>query len=302
MDYETLPLISLYRASDVLWRRHAALEHSLFAKTCDLFNLDTTVTRVRPDQYLFRRRSPDQQQGPSRALQGNLPELRRRERSDCLLVTLSLAGPIKVIFCVYGVVLPILDNTYLHYVLDEWFRKQYGRTAQGMFIYAVMGVILSVRFNMAKIHSALLQALTQRLACFGLEVAEKKSQIMEFSHCKEKAKTKFDFLGFEFRWGVNRWGKPILKRRTSQSKLRASLANFKEWFQKHSGLPKKFLFAKLNRKLLGYYNYFGVTGNFQSLNSFVYQVKDCFSSGLMSAVSAKATTGKGAKNWSRVLK
>jgi hypothetical protein len=44
VDYETLPLISLYRASDVLWKRHAALEHSLFAKTCDLFNLDTTVT------------------------------------------------------------------------------------------------------------------------------------------------------------------------------------------------------------------------------------------------------------------
>ena len=38
------------------------------------------------------------------------------------------------------------------------------------------------------------------------------------------------------------------------------------------GLPKKILFAKLNRKLLGYYNYYGVTGNSQSLNSFVYQV------------------------------
>jgi hypothetical protein len=44
VDYETLPLMSLYRASDVLWKRHAALEHSLFAKTCDWFNLDTTVT------------------------------------------------------------------------------------------------------------------------------------------------------------------------------------------------------------------------------------------------------------------
>ena len=44
VDYETLTLISLYRASDVLWKRHAALEHALFAKTCDLFNLDTTVT------------------------------------------------------------------------------------------------------------------------------------------------------------------------------------------------------------------------------------------------------------------
>ena len=39
-------------------------------------------------------------------------------------------------------------------------------------------------------------------------------------------------------------------------------------------LPKKILFAKLNRKLVGYYNYYGVTGNFKSLNSFVYQVTE----------------------------
>jgi len=49
---------------------------------------------------------------------------------------------------------------------------------------------------------------------------------MAFSHCKAKTKTKFDFLVFEFRWGVNRWGKPILKRRTSRDKLRASIVKF----------------------------------------------------------------------------
>ena len=51
-----------------------------------------------------------------------------------------------------------------------------------------------------------------------------------------------------------------------------AISNLKAWFQKHSGLPKKILFDTLNRKLLGYYNYYGVTGNSQSLNSFVYQV------------------------------
>ena len=104
-------------------------------------------------------------------------------------------------------------------------------------------------------------------------MAEEKTRIMVFSHVKARVKAKFDFLGFEFRWCVNRWGKPTMKRRTSRSKLSASIANFKAWFQKHGSLPKKILFAKLNRKLVGYYNYYGVTGNFQSLNSFVYQVK-----------------------------
>ena len=87
-----------------------------------------------------------------------------------------------------------------------------------------------------------------------------------------RVKTKFDFLGFEFRWGVNRWGKPILKRRTSREKLQVSLAKFKVWFKKYSGIPKKILFMKLNRKLQGYYNYYGIRGNYKSLNSFFYRI------------------------------
>jgi hypothetical protein len=48
------------------------------------------------------------------------------------------------------------------------------------------------------------KAFIERLARFGLEVAKDKTRIKEFSHCKAKLKTKFDFLEFEFRWGVKR--------------------------------------------------------------------------------------------------
>jgi RNA-directed DNA polymerase len=170
-----------------------------------------------------------------------------------------------------GIVSPILANIYLHYVLDVWFEETVRMHCTGHvylcryaddFVCAFQSGIDAQRF---------FKALIQRLASFGLEVAEDKTRIIEFSHCKVRVKTKFDFLGFEFRWCVNRWGRPTLKRRTSRDKLRASLVNFKIWFRKHSGLPKKILFAKLNRKLIGYYNYFGVTGNFQSLSNFVYQ-------------------------------
>ena len=33
------------------------------------------------------------------------------------------------------------------------------------------------------------------------------------------------------------------------------------------------MLAKLNRKLIGYFNYYGVTGNIRSLSSFFNQVK-----------------------------
>lgn len=101
---------------------------------------------------------------------------------------------------------------------------------------------------------------------------------MVFSRLKIRAKTSFNFLGFEFRWGLSRRKQnrktriPIIKRRTSRKKMRASLANFKVWLKKHCRLPKKILFALLNRKLRGYYNDYGIIGNYKSLSTFVYHV------------------------------
>jgi transposase len=82
VDYETLPLISLYRASDVLWKRHAAIEHSQFAKTCDLFNLDTTITLYDLTNTYFE----GEVQNNGKAHRGRSKE----KRSDCPLVTLGL--------------------------------------------------------------------------------------------------------------------------------------------------------------------------------------------------------------------
>lgn len=171
-----------------------------------------------------------------------------------------------------GIVSPILANIYLHYVLDKWFEETVRTHCKGHVYLCRYADDFVCAFQCPKDAERFYKALIQRLARFGLEAAEDKTQIMVFSHVKAKVKTKFEFLGFEFRWGVSYWGKSLLKRRTSRIKLRASIANFKIWFRKYSGLPRKILFARLNRKLVGYYNYYGVTGNSQSLSSFVYQV------------------------------
>lgn len=44
VDYETMSLMSLYRASDVLWKHHTVIEQCLFERVSDLFGLSTTVT------------------------------------------------------------------------------------------------------------------------------------------------------------------------------------------------------------------------------------------------------------------
>jgi group II intron reverse transcriptase/maturase len=175
-----------------------------------------------------------------------------------------------------GVVSAILANIYLHHVMDVWFEETVRKHCVGQVYYCRYCDDFVCVFQHAKDAKRFYEALSKRLACYGLQVAEDKTRIIEFSHCRARAKTKFDFLGFEFRWGVNRWRKPTLKRRTSRDKLQASLAKFKVWFRKYSGLPKKILFFKLNRKLLGYYNFYGIRGNYKSLNSFVYRVRQLF--------------------------
>ena len=117
------------------------------------------------------------------------------------------------------------------------------------------------------------RVLGDRLGKFGLEVAAEKTNLIRFSPLNWKASGTFEFLGFEFRWGLGRWRKPVIKRRTARKKYRAALANFQEWCHENCRLPKKTLFAKLNSKLRGYYNYYGIRGNFDSLHDFFYQAK-----------------------------
>jgi len=59
------------------------------------------------------------------------------------------------------------------------------------------------------------QALGKRLGKFGLELSVEKTRVIPFSKEITLGKTSFDLLGFEFRWGKDRMGKPHVKRRMS---------------------------------------------------------------------------------------
>ena len=110
--------------------------------------------------------------------------------------------------------------------------------------------------------------LGQRLEKFGLELSGAKTRIIPFSRHRQAGKTSFEFLGFEFRWGKDRKGKDHLKRRTARKKLRSALKRFTAWGKenRHHRLPE--LFKRLNAKLRGYYNDYGVHGNAASLKEF----------------------------------
>ena len=172
-----------------------------------------------------------------------------------------------------GIISPILANVYLHYVLDVWFQKVVIPHCTGQAFLIRFADDFVCAFEKLEDAQRFYAVLGKRLEKFGLELSAEKTRIKAFSRNIQPGKTSFDFLGFEFRWGKDRKGKPHVGRRTSRKNLRNSLKRFKEWCQGSRSLRLPELFKLLNAKLRGHYNYYGVNGNFLSLEQFFYRVK-----------------------------
>jgi hypothetical protein len=143
------------------------------------------------------------------------------------------------------------------------------------------------------------EELGKRLAKFGLELAQEKTRIISFTRFRKHEKTSFEFLGFEYRWGVSHKGKDIIKRRTTRKKLKKSLTNFTDWSKKSRNKRLLRLFQELNCKLRGYYNYYGVIGNMKSLDEFFNQAMKILYKWLNRRSQRKSFTWK---EFKRVLK
>jgi len=81
-DFETMPLMSLYRASDLLVKHRQTIETKLFSRINELFSLSATVTLYDLTNTYFE----GSLAGNAKAKHGHSKE----KRSDCPLVTLGL--------------------------------------------------------------------------------------------------------------------------------------------------------------------------------------------------------------------
>jgi RNA-directed DNA polymerase len=170
-----------------------------------------------------------------------------------------------------GIVSPILANVYLHYVLDLWFHQVVKKHCRGEACLIRYADDFVCAFQYQEDAERFYRVLGKRLGKFGLEVAAEKTRVIPFHRDPPSGKSRFDFLGFEFYWGKDRGGRPHLKRRTSRKKLRASLNRFAAWCRENRNLRLMMLFRRLNAKLRGYFNYYGVVGNYASLKQFFWQ-------------------------------
>ena len=172
-----------------------------------------------------------------------------------------------------GVVSAVLANIYLHYALDLWFEKVVKPRCNGDVMLMRFADDFVCCFQYRDDERLFFKVLGKRLGKFELELSADKTQVIRFTRFETENNNSFTFLGFEFRWGLSRAGKPLVTMRTSKQKFKAALTAILSWIKKdRSRLGTGALLAKLKQKLQGHWNYYGVSGNYEMLNKFHRQV------------------------------
>ncbi|EGO61864.1 RNA-directed DNA polymerase (Reverse transcriptase), partial [Acetonema longum DSM 6540] len=81
----------------------------------------------------------------------------------------------------------------------------------------------------------------------------------------------FDFLGFTHYCSKSQKGYFRVKRKTSKKKMRLRLAEMNVWIKENRHLPISTMFATLNLKLQGHYQYYGITDNSPSIHIYYFR-------------------------------
>ena len=174
-----------------------------------------------------------------------------------------------------GVVSPVLAHVYLHYALDLWFAKVVKPHCRGEALLCRYADDWVCAFRYQDDAERFYRVLPKRLEKFNLQVAPEKTHLLRFSRFHPSRRRGFTFLGFEFTWTPDRQGVPRVTRRTARKKLQAACQRITEWIKQHRHLPGREFFQRLNARLRGHYNYYGVRGNSRALHRFFNWAMDC---------------------------
>lgn len=176
---------------------------------------------------------------------------------------------------------PLLSNIYLHYVLDLWFSRRVSRQSRGEAYYFRFADDFLACFQYRDDAESFQRRLADRLEGFNLELAEEKTNCIEFGrYAREDAYKRgekpeeFTFLGFTHYCGKTKEGYFKVKRRTSRKKLGQSLRSFTDWAKKaHHVLRKGEMLRQARARVIGYLNYYAITDNLERCSFYVYRTE-----------------------------
>src|SRR5271170_1418766 len=171
---------------------------------------------------------------------------------------------------------PILANIYLHYVFDLWvdvWRKKYARGEVVVIRYADDTIL---GFQHQADADRFLENLRARLRKFGLELHPDKTRLVEFGRYAEQNRERrregkpetFDFLGFTHISGKNGKGHYTVRRMTVRKRMRKKLQEIKQQLCRRMHDPVPQTGGWLRSVLQGYFNYYAVPGNLNTLGLF----------------------------------
>ena len=175
---------------------------------------------------------------------------------------------------------PIIANIYMHYGLALWFDKVYKKECRGECGLVIYADDFVATFQYKEEAQRFLKAVEERFASMGLELEPTKTRLMEFgrfaeTNRKSKGQGKpetFDFLGFTHHCSKsNKTGKFRVKRKTVAKKFRLKIKEMNMWLKSNRHLRLKDLFLKLNQKLRGHFQYYGITDNSPSIGRFAQE-------------------------------
>lgn len=167
---------------------------------------------------------------------------------------------------------PLLGNVYLHHVLDLWLEQEVRPRLRGRMRLVRYADDFVIGFEREDDARRVMAVLGKRFERFGLKLHPDKTRLFQFARPRDrdeggKGPTTFDFLGFTVYWRRSRWGGWALGLRTRKARMQRAIASIDDWCRRHRHEPVKAQHAALKRKLDGHFNYFGVSGNSQSLQA-----------------------------------
>ncbi len=195
-----------------------------------------------------------------------------------------------------GVISPLLSNIYLHYVLEVWFKEQVQPLLKGSSFIIRFADDFLMGFTHEEDAGRVMSVLPKRLAKYGLILHPEKTHLIKLDDEQEEGGKTFDFLGFTHYMSSSLKGNRVLKRKTSKKKLKVALVKMNQWIRTNRHKTVGWLIDKLNVRLRGHYNYYGITFNSRQIRVYYHKVKRMLHKWL------NRRGGKTAWNWARYAK
>jgi group II intron reverse transcriptase/maturase len=176
-----------------------------------------------------------------------------------------------------GLVSPVLSNIYLHYVLDLWFEERFARRCAGKAYLIRYADDYVACFEHEADARAFLEAMSERLAQFDLEVEPSKTALLAFGstmlgrkRVEYEGPRTFSFLGLTHYVGRSRRGRFVVGRKSDGKRVRKKLTALNARLRALRTQGGNAMVAFLARHLRGHIQYYGVSGNSRWVASYIH--------------------------------